>query len=168
MISATLATSSMYALNSQKQRWWILTERTDNGLVIRSPSRFCARKPKRRYLSIESWMQMLPNIIATMVCLYPKLLSSKWWKTRDQESRPWMTSPSGMQCQRGATESHCMVFQENCQLHRLRQWWSVFQSSQGWKIHSVRCSRNSGDDSFIRWASSSYGLLHWVHNMEKA
>jgi len=39
-ISDALATSSMQAPNSQKERWWILHKHTDNRIIMRPPSSF--------------------------------------------------------------------------------------------------------------------------------
>jgi hypothetical protein len=67
--SASLPTSEMNALNSQKTQWWILNKSTNNRIIMRPPSRFCEQKPERKFLSVESWMQTLQNNIGTMICL---------------------------------------------------------------------------------------------------
>jgi len=47
-------------------------------------------------------MQTLRNYLATIICLQPKCLSSKWRRPSDQKSRPLMTRPSGVQYHKGS------------------------------------------------------------------
>jgi len=63
--------------------------------------------------------------------------------TRNLDS--WWLGGVVYNAKRGATESHCFVLQENCQLDRLCRSRSVFQLSQWCKLHSVQCSSSSAD-----------------------
>jgi len=101
-ISGRFTTSSMQALNYQQKQWWTVIKGTNNRIVARPPFRLCEGMPGRRCFSIESWMQTLQNNIARLIYLWPKHLSSEWWKTHDLKSRPLRNWPSGVQCPKGS------------------------------------------------------------------
>jgi len=69
---------------------------------MRPPTTFCERKPRMRCFSIESWMQILQNNAAMMICLSPQCLSSEWRTTCDQKSRPLIYWPNGVRWQKGS------------------------------------------------------------------
>jgi len=96
-----------------------------------------------------------------------KAPSSEWWTTGDQKSFLLMTWPSGFKWQMEATESYCLVIQDICRLRRVCQSGSVLHSSHWCIIHSVLCGSNSSYVLSMIRASSSYGLLHLVHKVEK-
>ena len=167
-ISTSLATSEIYALNSQKKRWWSLNNHTDNQIFMRAPFGFVNDSPKRGVS------------VSRAECKCCKTTSQQWYasnqsayqandeKPATRNQNPWWFGWVVCNAKRGATELHCLVFQESCLLHRLRRSQSVFQSSQQGKIHSEQHSSNSANVFSMRQASSSYGSLHWVHTVEKA
>jgi hypothetical protein len=77
-ISTSFATSSIQALNIQKEWLWIKNYRTNNRIITRLPSRYCEIKLERRYYSIKCWMLPLQNYVVTMTCRQPNTLWSKW------------------------------------------------------------------------------------------
>jgi len=125
--------------------WWILNKHTNIGIVLRPPSRFCETRPK--------WGVS----VSRAECKHCNT-TSRWWyaynqrtdQANDENPRtgnqdPWWLAWVVCNANRKATESHCLVLQEICWLHKLCQSGSIFQLSQQRTIHSVQRCSNSGD-----------------------
>jgi len=90
------------SLNPQKKQLWNLNNCTDKQIVMRHPLRLCEWQPRRRCFKINSWMWILHINVTTMICLWPKRITSDLWTLHDQISRPFATYPNGVQCQNGS------------------------------------------------------------------